>query len=299
MNKRGVIYLAVGLLTFLGMAQVSPSQTSAQGQAQAESSTSTRLHARRGQAALASSSAASGQAAANSDRAPVDVKNGTKFSAVLTSTLDARTAKPGDEVTARVTENVKQRGKVVIRKGAELIGHVTAANAAAAKQGSSIAVNFDRLVQGNETERLNAVIHAVLAAPGTTAMGNAGLMESGAMSAGAPMPAGRDPTGGLVRGAVAGVGAAANAAGTTAGSVTHGAGSVLNGTPGSLNSVTGVSASSRTGATLATPVSAIHLNSEAQASSQTGLSSVLSTRRGNLRLNSGTQLEFRVAARNQ
>jgi hypothetical protein len=297
MSKKGAAYLAVGLLIFLGIAQASPSQTSAQ--AQAESSAATRLHAGHSQAALASSSAASGQAAANSNLAPVDVKNGARFSAVLTSTLDARTAKPGDEVTARVTQNVKQHGKVVIHKGAELIGHVTTANAAAAKQGSSIIVSFDRLVQGNETERLNAVIHAVLAAPGATAEGNEGLMGGGAMSAGAPIPAGRAPAGGLVGGAVAGVGAAANTVGAAAGSVTHGAGSVLNGTSGSLNSVNGVSASSRTGTTLATPISAIHLNSEAQASSQTGLNSVLSTRIGNLRLNSGTQLQFRVVARNQ
>jgi hypothetical protein len=296
MSNRNMVYLIVGLLIFLGMAQASLSQTSAQ--VQAESSTAARLHTGNNQAALGTSSAVSGQANTNSHLAPLDVKNGAKFSAVLTSTLDARTAKPGDKVTARVTQNVKQRGKVVIHKDAELIGYVTAAHAATAKQGSSIAVDFDRLIQGNETQRLNAVIHAVLRAPAATVEGDEGLMGGGVMSAGMPAPAGRAPAGGLVGGAVAGVGVAANTGVAAAGSMINKAGAVLNGTSGSLNSVTGVSASNRTGATLATPISAIHVTSEVQASSQTGLSSVLSTHKGNLRLHSGTELEFRVAARN-
>src|SRR6266404_913456 len=41
------------------------------------------------------------------------LRSGTKISAALESAVDAKTAKPGDEVTAKVTHNVKQDGKVV------------------------------------------------------------------------------------------------------------------------------------------------------------------------------------------
>jgi hypothetical protein len=51
----------------------------------------------------------------------------------LSKSVDARHCKPGDELTARVTQDVKSDGKVVIAKGSKLVGHVTEAKANAAE----------------------------------------------------------------------------------------------------------------------------------------------------------------------
>jgi len=59
------------------------------------------------------------------------IRAGTKIKAELESTLDARTAKPGDEVTTRVTQDVKQKGQTVVRKGDHLVGRVTEGEAEA------------------------------------------------------------------------------------------------------------------------------------------------------------------------
>ena len=56
--------------------------------------------------------------------------SGTKIDATLATSLDAKRSKPGDEVEARAEEDVKQDGKVVLKKGTRLVGHVTQAQAA-------------------------------------------------------------------------------------------------------------------------------------------------------------------------
>src|SRR5262245_26190414 len=52
---------------------------------------------------------------------------GTTVNAVLSDTLDARKAKPGDAVRAKTSEDVTVAGTVVIPRGARLVGHVTEA----------------------------------------------------------------------------------------------------------------------------------------------------------------------------
>ena len=52
----------------------------------------------------------------------------------LANSLDAKKNKPGDRVEARTTQDVKQDGKVVLKKGTHLVGHVTQAQA---REGSS------------------------------------------------------------------------------------------------------------------------------------------------------------------
>lgn len=254
-----------------------------------------------GQAARAQSEAtgaASGSVKQNSSRAAAGsslaaVRSGTMVAAELQSSVDAKTAKPGDEVVARVTKNVKQDGRVVIHKGDRLIGHVknvqTAANG---KGGSAVGIAFDQLQSGGATTQLNTVVNSLLSVRGQGRSSSDGdLLDSAPMMAPGPAPAlsGRGGGGGLLGGVTGGVG---SAVGSTAGAV-GGVGSTVGGTvSGAANSSLGGLAH----AGIATPLKSVQVNSVAQGQAQGASTSQLSTRRGTLHLDSGTQMQLRVAA---
>ena len=233
------------------------------------------------------------------------VKAGTKVKAELESAVDTRTAKPGDEVVARVTKDVKQDGKAVVRKGDRLKGRITEVKApqakgegsAAADAGSRVAVVFDRLVQGESTSQLNAVLTTVLSTPSDRRARDEQAMRDEPMMAApspAPAPAGSSGSGnaGVLGGATSTVG---SVAGSATGAAAGTADSTLAGAGSTLGAATDTTLGATAGAVVATPAKAIRLDSQAQAQSHTGASSVLSTRKGHLRLDSGTRLEFRVA----
>jgi hypothetical protein len=218
--------------------------------------------------------------------AKADVNSGTKVAAELTSALDARTAKPGDEVIAKVTKDVKQDGRTVIHKGDRLVGHVTEVQGgAAANAGSRLAVTFDQLQSGSSTFQLNSVLSSVFSA----------RSEEGAQGGAAPMPAispgpsrsSGSSGGGLLGGATSSVGSTVNSTVGAAGS----AGGVVGGAAGVAHSSTAGS-SGRGG--LVAPLSSIRVRSDAQGSQDAGVNSVLSARHGDVRLESGTRMEFRV-----
>ena len=93
---------------------------------------------------------------------------GTSPDAELTKSIDARKAKQGDPVEARVRNDVKQDGKVVIRRGSKLIGHVTQAQARAKGDAqSALGIMFDRVQgKGGETMDVHAAIQAIAAPRG-------------------------------------------------------------------------------------------------------------------------------------
>ncbi len=215
---------------------------------------------------------------------PAGVRAGTKVAAQLESVVDTRTAKPGDKVVARVTKDVKQDGQVVIHKGDHLIGHLTAVEAGAtADSGSRLGVTFDQLLRGQTTSQLSAVVSAVLAAPEEPRAMPGSAME--------PDPFSQPPV--VTRGSSR----------TSAGS-SSGGGGLLGGATSTVNSTvgatTGAAAStvggvgSTIGATT-TPARAIRVDSQAKVDQQSSFGSMLSTRQRNLRLESGTGLELRVA----
>jgi hypothetical protein len=202
-----------------------------------------------------------------------EIKNGTKISTELVSNIDASKAKEGNKVVARVTNNVKQHGKVVVHKDDRLVGHVTSVQSSLnGKGGSSLGVQFDQLVQGNSTTQLNAVLTSVFSAGGQ-AQGSDDMGMS-AMPAPVAPAAGGGSGGGLLGGAGAAVG---STVGSTVGATTQNT----------------LGANSNLG--LATPVHQIHIGSSASAESSAGTSSMLSTRKGDLKLASGTGMQFRVA----
>lgn len=254
----------------------------------------------------------------------VDLSEGTKISAELVSSIDAQTAKPGDQVVARATKSVKEHGQTVVRRGDELVGRITEVKAAgAADAGSSLAITFDHLVQGGATSQLSAVINSIVSTP-TERRAQQQQESEPMLPAGGPVLTGGGSGsgraagggGGLLGGVGSTVNSTVNAAASTAGSATTTAGSTVGSTVNSATSATtsaagnvagaatgAVSANSRTAlgnttnAMLATPRHAIHLSTQAEGSQQTGADSVLSTRKGDLRLEQGTEMQFRVVGR--
>lgn len=242
--------------------------------------------------ALAPTVAAQTEATEGQPASPSNsVRAGTEMKARLESTLDAQTAKPGDEVAARVTEDVKQDGKTVIRKGDRLLGRVAPAEAAgnansSSSSNSTLAVDFDRLVQGKTTAALHTVVSAVVSTP---AEQRAVFDRAASEPAIAPPPPSRSGGGGLLGGVT-------STAGSAVGATVGATGSALGGVGGTLDATAQNAAGSATGISLATPARAIQLGSEGQTSQNGTLTSVLRTDQGRLRLESGTMLEFRVSS---
>ena len=100
-----------------------------------------------------------------------NISSGTKIDATLATSLDAKRSKPGDEVEARAEEDIKQDGKVVLKKGTRLVGHVTQAQARANGQTQSqLGIVFDHAVLKNGQEMpFNASIQALASAQSAAA----------------------------------------------------------------------------------------------------------------------------------
>src|SRR5215813_8313349 len=149
------------------------------------------------------------------------LSGGTNLQAELIKPLDAKKAKPGDEVSAKVTQDVKSDGKVVIHKGTRLVGHVTEAQARTKEQANStLGIAFDKAVlKGGEEVSFNSVIQAIAPPMQVTA---STVVDENANLGGAPaMSGGSRPAGG--GGVVGGVT-------STAGGAITGATSTVTGT---------------------------------------------------------------------
>ena len=216
-------------------------QTSASGQASASTQSQTAAQASKpearasasGSAAAASSSSAIAKEGNNS----ASISNGSKIDATLATSLDAKRSKPGDEVEARAAEDVKQDGKVVLKKGTRLVGHVTQAQARAKGQTQSqLGIMFDHAILKNGQEvPFNASIQA-LAAAQTAAAASTGADDIVASGSGMASGQGMARSGGGLAGGVAST--AGTTAGAATGSVMNTASSVPATAGGSLNTVT-------------------------------------------------------------
>ncbi len=213
---------------------------------------------------------------------------GTTVSAVLSKPLDSRKCKPGDEVFATASEDVKADGKVVIKRGSRLIGHVTEAKAKGEGQAnSSLGIMFDHAVLKNGQQvQMNSVVQAIAAAPTAPASMDA---DMGATGSGGMAPAtsggGRPGVlGGVGSTASAATGAVANVGGNATGAVNSSLGSTANvgkGVSGALNS-TSSGVVGMKGLSLAT------------AASNATEGSVITSSGKSVHLASGTQMMLRV-----
>src|SRR5207237_10200538 len=133
-----------------------------------------------------------------------------------TKDLESKKTKAGDEGSARVKQDVKADGKVVVHKGSRLVGHVTEAKARTKEDTESkLGIVFDKAVlKGGQEVAFNGVIQA-LAPPVQGAASIAGD-ESSSLGSGMGSGGGGSMGGGgrSSSGGIAPIGAATSAAGS-------------------------------------------------------------------------------------
>jgi len=131
MNKFWVGATVASLLSVSAIAQSAGSAPVTPGQASA--------------GANVSQSTQTGPAATGTESS---LSNGTTLQAELTKTVDSKKAKSGDEVSARLLQDVKTAdGRIVIHKGSKLVGHVTEAQVKTKENAvSRLGVVFDKAV---------------------------------------------------------------------------------------------------------------------------------------------------------
>jgi hypothetical protein len=292
------------LIPCLGVAQQSAPQAGvqAQGNASAQGSASVQ---RNGTSGANAQSAAGGNASGSVSKGDKSVaaESGGGTNAVLSGTLDAKKAKPGDPVTAKTTEPSTTSDQQQLPKGTKLLGHVTEAKAAGKGEAqSTLGFVFDRAVlkDGREVP-INTTVRAIAAAEGAASSSGSDAMASGGGMGG--LDGGGRVGGGGLGGAVGGLGATAGGA---VGGVVGGAGRVGGGASGALGSTVG--ASSRTLAGGAGAIGGVNAQGLLSAGSQgvfglqgvslaqsaSGAGSVVTSAGKNVRLESGTRMLLSV-----
>jgi hypothetical protein len=103
--------------------------------------------------------------------APAALSDGTDVVVELNKTVDAKKAKVGEKVKATVIQDVVSHGRVVIRTGSKLIGHVAEVKPRSKTDPESrLAIIFDKaILKGGGEMTFNAAIRA-LAPPSRASM---------------------------------------------------------------------------------------------------------------------------------
>lgn len=106
----------------------------------------------------------------------------------LTKTVDAKKAKTGDEVVAKVTQDMKtNQGAVLVPKDTKVIGHVTEAQARHKdEKESQLGIAFNQAVLNNQQVQLPMSIQAVIGQEQNNMNNNAAPAGEGAPSSSAP-----------------------------------------------------------------------------------------------------------------
>jgi hypothetical protein len=242
-----------------------------------------------------SAKSSSNSPAANSGSAALS--SGTTLQAELSKGLDCKKAKPGDEVSAKLTQDVKEDGKVVLHKGSHLVGHVTEAQARSKDNAESkLGIVFDKAVlKGGQELAFNGAIQA-LAPPAQNSLSAAAdesaNMAGSGMARGGNMGGSRGggPLGGAVGSVNNTIGGAASGVGNTAGSVT---GSATGAVGGTVNNTAGTAVN---GAINSTSHGIVGMQGLALATAATGSAqgSVISSATHNVKLDAGTQMVLQI-----
>ena len=246
--------------------------------------------------ALGQGAESRGSASANSNTSvkqqgrQIDLQSDTQLSAQLENTLDARHAKPGDRVVLKTVQAVKQNGKVIIPKGAQLIGHVTDVQQQTKSNAESrIGVVIDRLRSGSTETPITASILSITQARSRAQASNNDLFESDTMAQSSARSSSSQRSssggGGLLGGVGNTVGGAVNTTTSTVGNVAAGTTNAVGNTVGTTTSAVG----GTTGA-----LKGLQITQSTDASVQG--SSTLSLTGRNLRLESGTTFNLAVSS---
>ena len=230
-------------------------QTTVRGNASAESQTS--VSADRQGANVASDNGAQGGVAVERDngdgasrQAAADVGGASEMNATLERSVDARRAKPGDEVSARTNESFTTANGTTIPRGSRLVGRVTEARAHARGEGeaaSQLGIVFDRAeLPDGRVVPMQATIQAVAAAR-SQAQGRLGSASRGAGDFGSSHASG----GGYAAGGLGAVGGLGGAGGGVVGGAAGHAGAAVGGATRLPRSGVGAAASGAGAATAA------------------------------------------------
>jgi hypothetical protein len=132
------------------------------------------------------------QAAAGGPSA--ELRGRTALQVELTNSVDAKKAKPGDAVGAKLTRDVKAGDKVVLHRGAKLVGHITEAQARSKENPESrLGIAFDKAVDRKGEEFAFRAVVMAIAPPGgesPTIAGDQTSLSSGPTMGGQPFGAG-------------------------------------------------------------------------------------------------------------
>src|ERR1700676_4735738 len=121
---------------------------------------------------------------------------GTAINAELDSSIDSKKAKPGEQITAHITEAVRSTdGRAILPKGTKLIGHVTKASARSNGQSEAmLAIQFDKAVLKDKQEvPLNNVVIQAVSAPAQRSAAYGSDLDR-ATATGAPNSPGNNPS---------------------------------------------------------------------------------------------------------
>jgi hypothetical protein len=110
---------------------------------------------------------------------PANRLQGAEMNATLTQSIDARKARPGDPVSATLTEDVRANGRLLLLRGTTLVGRVTEAQARTRRVDSGDAPGDSRLgiefetavLRDGQEVSINATIEAVAAGEPGSARG--------------------------------------------------------------------------------------------------------------------------------
>ena len=212
----------------------------------------------------------------------LDIASGTRLTAELQNTLDARAARVGDRVVFKTTDAIKSNGQTVVKKGATLVGHIAdVQKRAKGSAASSVTVIFDSLQSGSLSTPISATIDSITQG---SAHARAGGEQADADIAARSSTTARSSGGSSSSSSSGGlVGGVTGAVGSTVGGVTTATGDVLNTTTGTVGSTV-----NNVGGTLGQ----IQITQSLNASAEGG--STLSLTGGNLRLEKGTAFHLTI-----
>lgn len=292
--KRIFLFLAIGTLgAWTATAQTAASVEAgapAQSQTSVQTNTSSAQASASGSAVTSSAAQSSAPGTVNTGNASASIPAGTKIDATLATSLDAKRSSPGDDVEVRTEEDIKEDGKIILKKGTHLVGHVTQAQArTSGKTQSQLGIVFDRAVlkDGQEVP-FNASIQALASAQSAAAAPGADDMMASSGGMGTVQGSTRSGVG-LVNGVTSTTGATAGTIMNTSSSVALNTGGALNSVTHSSGAVGGLNSKGRLASNSSGVFGLEGLSIDSAASSATRGSLIVSATK-NVHLDSGTQL---------
>src|ERR1700730_1791565 len=286
--KRFLVSVLAGvLLTGICMGQSSvPSQTSGSAsQEVSASSDESNKQVKSGSSVKASQEATASEKDNQAQgTAAGQLKAGSTIHVVLVKPVDVRKNKPGDEVVAKSTQDVKSEGRVVVPKGSKIVGRVTEAKALAKGEAeSTVGIVFDHAILKDGSEMPLALgIQAISSGQGNASTATENDSALIGESTGRTSYSGRARSGGLVNGVHSSAGSLENTAGNAARTTLNTVGSTGTSVTGHSLSPTSRGAVGLHGMTLST-----------NASNSTN-ASVIGSKSTNVRLDSGTEMILNV-----